>query len=333
MRIRLSAFCFLLSCLAGLPAAGIEPDLSPGGANAPEPVPPPALVIGCREFPLGEGAVRIPQGDYTAPDGGAPNYAVPAPIVAVRAPGEEVWRGHGYLETWSRLTAFSGGMQQDEEGIWTATLVYTFEGGLTYEVELGVRVADGHHWLSIAEKSTLGPRDRWVFDCYYAWQPTAAFAVDASAAHHAFRYLPCHFDRPEASILHRALAGPEPDPKAPVGVAVLSADPQAAAVLGLWARELDAWEDGDRLPVQLWQRRQLGGDPASRHFLGPETKSDGTPNPATAEMIGTSRYEGHVTIECAIGAGSRRLGLAVFARPEERAELPAAFGRFVREGE
>ena len=83
--------------------------------------------------------------------------------------------------------------------------------------------------------------------------------------------------------------------------------------------------------IQLWQRRQRPGDPASRHFLGPETKSDATPNPRTAGMLGTSLYEGHVTIELNLGRGSRKLGFAAVAKGTPKEQLPAPFMRCVRE--
>jgi hypothetical protein len=83
--------------------------------------------------------------------------------------------------------------------------------------------------------------------------------------------------------------------------------------------------------LQLWQRRQRPGDPASRHFLGPETKSDTTPNPRTAGMLGTSLYEGHVTIELSLGRGTRKLAFAVTPKGSPKDRLPEPFLKKVRE--
>jgi hypothetical protein len=176
------------------------------------------------------------------------------------------------------------------------------------------------------EESAVGPRSVFVFDCYYGeWLPSAAFAFDAGARNHAFLYLPCYYDKPEVTI-NPAAGGDAP----PRGLAVLSAEPGKRDIAGFWCRGVAGWRNADQMGIQLWQRRQLPGEPASRHFLGPETKSDSTPNPRTAVLLGQSLYEGHVTIELRLGTGTRKLGFAVVPRPPERDGIAEAFKAVVR---
>jgi hypothetical protein len=84
------------------------------------------------------------------------------------------------------------------------------------------------------------------------------------------------------------------------------------------------------MAMGLWQHRQLPGDPGSRQFLGPETKSDSTPNPRTASLLGTSLYEGHVTLEFSLGNGKRTMGFTVYPRPQNREEIPAPLKALVK---
>lgn len=320
-----------------------------GGANSPAPSPPPRLVIETDILEAGTFAVRVPTGTYVAAKGGAANYTVPGPIAAFKG-ADGAWRGHGYLETGPRLARFEGKLTKA-----SAELSYTFQGGRSYRVKL--RVASGAVLLD--EASTLGPRNLYVFDCYYGgWLPAAGFAVDRGAAHHAFLYLPCYYDKPEVTvnpaaasakagqtsaagkaehrhgaveILHGSSPAAATRPEEhPAAVAVLSAEPAKKDMAGFFCRQIDQWENADRMGFQLWQRRQLPGDPASRHFLGPETKSDSTPNPRTAGMLGKSLYEGHVTIELRLGVGTRKLGFAVAAKPDRKSEIPEAFKKIVR---
>lgn len=287
-----------------------------GGANSPKPSPPPALSIGTGELSVGDFTVRVPVGDYTAPVGGAPAYTVPGPIVAFKGP-DGVWRGHGYLETYPRLLKFSGAINGQ-----VATLTYTFENNRTYKATLTARAGA----VLLDETSDLGPRNVYVFDCYYQWLPAAGFALSLDGKRHAFIYMPCYYDRPEATVNPVAQTG---DAAAPGGVAVISPDESQRDVAGFWCRDVQSWQGGESMGLQLWQRRQLPGDPNSRHFLGPETKSDSTPNPRTAGLLGPSLYEGHVTIEMNLGKGTRRLGFAVTARGATRQTIPQAFSAVV----
>ncbi len=301
-------------------------DLEPpvGGENSPDPSDPPAFSIELAELTVGDGAVRVPTGEYTAPKGGAPLYSVPGPIAAFRGP-DGTWRGHGYLETYPRLLKFRGAT--DEGGV--TSLSYEFEGGGTYRAVLTVR--DGV--LLLEETSNLGPRNLFVLDCYYHWQPGAAFATDMAGTNHAFVYLPCYYDKPEVTIIPPALAGKVEDVEAqtqPAAIAVLSSEDKSKDVAGFWCRDVTKWEGADTMGIQLWQRRQLPGDPESRHFLGPETKSDSTPNPRTAGMLGDSLYEGHVTIELNLGVGTRKLGFAAVGKGDSHGSIPRAFKQVVK---
>lgn len=288
-----------------------------GGANAPRPTGPPALVIKTDVLETAAFAVRVPVGTYIAPAGGAPNYTVPGPIVAFKGP-DDVWRGHGYLETYPRLLKFEGRVAGG-----AASLVYTFEQDKYYKVRLESKGGA----LLLEEESDLGPRNLYVFDGYYGdWLPSAGFAVDTGAVHHAFLYLPCHYDQPEVTIRPAELG----KGALPAGVAVLSPDAGKDDVAGFWCCDVESWTNADRMGITLWQRRQRPGEPGSRHFLGPETKSDSTPNPRTAGLIGQSLYEGHVTIEFALGTGTRRLGFAVTGKGHTRQAVPEALKAMMR---
>ena len=320
--------------IAGTACMAVEPQppsVNPpvGGANSPKPSPPPKRVVPTGVLDAGAFAVKVPTGSYTAPKGGAPNHAVPGPIVAFKGT-DGLWRGHGYLETYPRLLTFQGTLAKT-----SAELSYVFQGGKTYKVAL--RVAGGAVLLD--EQSTLGPRNLYVLDCFYGgWMPAAGFAVNLTGERHGFLYLPCYYDRAEVTI-NPAAALPKPSdpskpaPKAddrPGAVSVLSAEPARKDIAGFFCRKVKGWRNGDRMGIQLWQRRQLPGDPASRHFLGPETKSDSTPNPRTAGLLGKSLYEGHVTIELSLGVGARRLGFAATAKPAKKELIPEAFKKIVR---
>jgi hypothetical protein len=298
--------------------------------NSPKPGDPPKLVIDTAEMVIGDGLkIRIPTGEYTAPQGGAPLYQVPGPIVAFRGVDGQ-WRGHGYLETYPRLLKFKGTLTEGQN-VRVAKLEYTFEKGKTYEVRLTAR---GNGAVAMDETCDLGPRNLFVFDCYYNWQPTSAFVTNLPGTTHAFLYLPCYYDKPEATINPAAdLRKRQADRKSiPGGVAVLHPSADSRDVVALWCRSaaLDKWENGRSMGLQLWQRRQLPGDPGSRHFLGPETKSDSTPNPRTADMLGKSLYEGHVTIELNLGEGSRRLGFAVVEKGSPKDKLPQPVKKIVQ---
>ncbi len=312
-----------------------------GGANSPKPQPPPKLVIETAELSAGAFAVKVPTGAYTAPPGGAPAYSVPGPIVSFRG-ADGVWRGHGYLETYPRLLKFTGNVTKD-----SADLDYQFESDKRYQVKLAV--VNGA--LQMDETSNLGPRNVYVLDCFYGGdaspieKPFAAssgFALDLAFKTHAFLYLPCYYDKPEVTInpagkppATAPLAEDEPPPTTRPfvkagAVAVLSADTASKDVAGFWARRPDGWKNGDTMGIQLWQHRQRPGDPDSRHFLGPDTKSDSTPNPRTAGLMGQSLYEGHVTIELNLGVGTRQLGFAAAAKGDTREALAEPFEKLVR---
>ena len=299
-----------------------------GGVNSPAPSPPPKLVVSTGVLDAGAFSVKVPTGTYTAPKGGAPSYSVPGPIVSFKG-ADGVWRGWGYLETYPRLLKFEGKLDKA-----SAELTYSFEKSKRYHVKLQVR--DGVVLLD--EDSDLGPRNLYVFDCYYGgWLPAAGFAVNLAGTNHAFLYLPCYYDKPEVTINPGA---PQPEaeedqPKVkpedrPGAAAVLSADPAKKDIAGFFCRDVAGWRNGDRMGIQLWQRRQLPSQPGSRHFLGPETKSDSTPNPRTADMLGKSLYEGHVTIEMNLGIGTRKLGFAAWAKPAEKKAIPDALKKLVQ---
>ncbi|MFW6062077.1 MAG: hypothetical protein ACOC93_04640 [Planctomycetota bacterium] len=330
--------CSVLSLLsAGCQHAAANPEaealpasrgsIPVGGANSPEPSPPPDLAIDTAVLDAGDFSIRVPTGTYQAPEGGAPNYSVPGPIVAFQG-DDGVWRGHGYLETYPRLLGFEGRLDS-EEG--TAELRYSFEDGQSYHVTL--QTSDGAVLLD--ETSDLGPRNLYVFDAYYDWQPGSGFALDQTGENHAFVYLPCYYDKPEITINPAAaMAAAEADPNAPKsypGAAAVTSDRlDTRDVAGFWCRDAASWAGGDTMGIQLWQHRQLPGDPASRHFLGPETKSDSTPNPRTAGMLGQSLYEGHVTIELNLGTGSRKLGFAACGKGDGE-QLPEPFQAVVQD--
>lgn len=321
-----------LAALAGLCtplAAQVGGALPPGGANAPAPTPVQAQVLSVAELPFNGGMVRIPTGDWS---GATSGYTVQGPIAGFQERPDAPWRGAAYLETATAITAFSGSHSANQDG-WTAELTYTFADGGSYAVTL---VAGGAT-IAMHERVQTRTPTSWVFDGYYNWLPTAGFVVDQEAADQAFIYMPCHYDKAEAHILHDRLMTATAEEDGPVnvgkdaiaGLAVAGAASSNVdgdvTVAGFFARMPDAWVDGGRLGVALWQRRQLPAHPASRHFLGPETKSDGTPNPYAAEMIGTSAYEGHVTIEFALDGGERHLGFTMYRHEGSRATLVDAF--------
>ena len=341
----LVASAALALAVAASPGEARRASLVPtvGGANSPAPSAPPKLVLRTGVLDAGPFAVRVPTGTYTPGKGGAPPYSIPGPIVAFKG-ADGVWRGHGYLETHFALAKFEGKLAKT-----SAELNYAFQGGKSYRVKLQV----GKGAVLMDEASALGPRNLYVFDCYYGgWLPAAGFALNRSATRHAFLYLPCYYDKAEVTIRPRELsmqprAGmPAPTATAanarlldaaakaadarPAAVAVLSAEPAKRDIAGFFCRSVDEWSSADRMGIQLWQRRQHPGEPASRHFLGPETKSDSTPNPRTAAMLGKSLYEGHVTIEMSLGIGTRKLGFAAAAKPPDKKAIPQAFQKIVR---
>lgn len=288
-----------------------------GGANSPKPSPPQKLVLETAELKAKTFSVKVPTGSYTAPAGGAANYSVAGPIVAFKGV-DGVWRGHGYMETYPRLEKFTGKV---EEG--GATLAYAFEGGKTYDVTLKVE-GDA---IVLTETSTLGPRNVWVFDCYYggddgasnAWMPGAGLALDATGKKHMSLVLPCFYDKPEVTI--NPAAKEEGAEKAAYGVAVVSAEAEKKDMAAFWVVDVGAWKNADAMGIQLWQHRQLPGDPSSRHFLGPETKSDSTPNPRTAALLGQSLYEPHVTVELQLGVGTRKIAFSAPGKGDTKETL------------
>jgi hypothetical protein len=297
-------------CLAALQAgaASAPPLYEPvGGANAPSPTPPPPLVVTTAEMQAEGFTIRVPSGEYRAPAEGAPNYRIPGPIVAFKGP-DNVWRGHGYLETYARITSFKGEVAADR-----ATLKYVFENEGRYDVTISIR----GNVAAINEECTLGQRNFYVFDAFYGWEPSSAFVTDPTGDKHAFLYLPCHYDKLEASITPSTNTSP-----ALGAVAVLNPDRATRDVAAFIVRSPDAWRNADRMAIGLWQHRQLPGDPASRHFLGPETKSDSTPNPRTVPLIGKSLYEGHVTVEFNLGSGRRLTAFTVYPKPAVKEDLP-----------
>jgi hypothetical protein len=278
-----------------------------GGANSPPPSPPRKLILDTAELNAGGFTVKVPTGEYTAPPGGAPNYSVPGPIISFKGP-DGTWRGHGYLETYPRLLRFKGQVAGEK-----AQLVYDFEEGKKYQVTLEAKSGA----ILMEETADLGPRNLFIFDCYYGdWLPSSGFVLSGDLTQHAFLYLPCFYDKPEATLTNG-------------GVAVVSADAGKGDVAGFWSRDTGHWQGADTMSFQIWQRRQLPGDPASRHFLGPETKSDSTPNPRTAPLLGRSLYEGHVTLEFAIGTGTRKLAFGVAGKGATKERLPDPFQKLV----
>lgn len=288
----------------------------PGGANSPPPSAPPATTVVLQEMTVGTFKVRIPTA-WTGPAGGVPGYAVPGPVAAFQGP-DGVWRGHGYLETTSPVTAIEAERQGDGQ-----RFTWRFADGHAYRATLTATASA----LLISEEADVGPRNAWVFDGYYHWQPTTGLVIDGAARTARCLFMPCYFDRPEASIRPSALAaGSDGGVGKPGGVAIVG---PARDVAGIWVRAIQDWKGADTWGIQLWQRRQLPGDPASRHFLGPETKSDSTPNPRTAKLLGPSLYEGHVTIELSLGSGRRELAFAVTDAAPGADGRPAIAGPFL----
>lgn len=283
-----------------LAAASSEPP--PGGINAALPVAPALIALPWSELACGPGSVRVPSGSWTGTSDGS--QLLPAPIGAFRL-GDGAWCGAGYIETYARCVSFTGTVAKD-----SAALSYRFDDGATWTVVLSVAGSR----LRIDEQSTLGPRDRWVFDAAPGWSP-AAGAIFTGAARCRFLTLPCHYDRMEGLILPNAASS---------GFAGL-------AVIGIDRREMLLFtvDPGDGPGVELWQHRQLGAETGSRHTLGPDTKSDGVNDPRTADLIGPSLWSGHVTVEFRLMSGKRTSWLAIAVKPAERAELPAAIAQAV----
>lgn len=302
MRTPSSAALLRTACagiaLLGLLAATEPPPLSPpiGGANSPPPSDPAPYAIALREVVAEGFAVRIPSGEHRF-EGGAPLYVIPGPIAAFRGP-DGVWRGRSYLETYRRLLHLR--VEDREDG---ADLHYLFEDERRYTVTL--RVAGNR--LLLHESADLGPRDLWVFDSYYHWQPTAGLALSLCGRHHNALYLPAYYDQSPVSV---APLADGPDSQAG-GLALRHGDHQHRDVLVIRAQEAASWRNPAGMSVALWQRRQRPNDPSTRHFQAPETKADGSPNPHSVAMVGQSLYEGHNTVEFRLFDGHRRLLFAV----------------------
>ena len=297
----MKTFLFSLSLVAVL-TAQLQATDKTGGANSPEPGPPQKLILDPAELAADGFRVKVPVGKYTAPAGGAPNYSVPGPIIAFKGP-DGIWRGHGYLETYRRLTGFEGRVEAGR-----GSLRYTFEDDKQYLVTIEAR----HGAILLEEQCHLGPRNLWVFDCFYGdWLPTAGFALDRNGRNPNFLYLPCFYDKPDVTVRPA-------DEKSPGGIGVVSNDPAKKDIAAFWGTQFPRWQNADTLGLQLWQHRQLPGDPSSRHFLGPETKSDSTPNPRTAALLRRSLYEGHVTVELSLGTGTRWLAFGVAGKGATR---------------
>jgi len=306
-------------------------DSPTGGANSPPAGPPQKLILGRAELVVGGFRVEIPTGSFHAPAEGAASYSVPGPIVRCKGP-DGVWRGHGYLETYPRLLKFNG--TQTPTG---ATLTYEFEAGKRYEVQMTVR--DGV--LVLEEQSSLGPRNLFVFDCFYSeaagqpWAPSAGIAFSANARTVGSLYLPCFYDKPEVTVNPGVAAPPTTEmegqpPVPPIGVAVFASASGSKDLIGFWAVDPAQWKHADAMGFQLWQHRQRAGDPSSRSFLGPDTKSDSTPNARTASLMGTSLYEGHVTIEFNLGVGTRKLAFAAPGKGPNQEHLAGPLVEAVR---
>ena len=306
------------AALLGWLGAQEPPPLSPpiGGANAPAPSDPAPYTIPLREL-AGEGfAVRIPRGEHHFP-GGAALYVIPGPIAAVRGP-DGVWRGRSYLETYRRLLHLR--VEDRDDG---ADLHYLFEDERRYSVTL--RLIGGH--LHLHETADLGPRDVWVFDSFYHWQPTAGLALSLCGQHHNALYLPAYYDQSPVKL------APQADgPASQVGgLALRHGDPQQRDLLVVRAQEPGQWRNPGGMAVELWQRRQRPNDPGTRHFQAPETKADGSPNPHSVAMIGQSLYEGHNTIELRLFNGHRRLRWAMIDGAQTPEVLSAALQALAQE--
>lgn len=284
-------------------------EIPPGGANAPAPSPRWPLAISTSDLVVGPNfSVRVPMAATWSPPASATSaYAIPAPIVAVRGV-DGSWRGHGYLETLGRIKTFTA-KKEDSGSDWTLSLDYHFDGGERYQALLIAHKGV----LTLTEDAAMGLRDLWVFDTYYDWQPTAGLVQDWSGVV-AGLYLPCHYDQPAVALDTKTkLSGPK-------GLGIFSPREKDRDLLLVGSVPINLRQDLGS--IQIWQRRQLAGDPASRHFLGSDTKSDGTPNPHTARMLGVSPYEGHVTLEFQLGKGFRHIAFQLIDRGTDLATLP-----------
>lgn len=287
--------------LTALAAATSEPP--PGGINAAPPVAPALHSLPWAELACGPGSVRVPSGSWSGTsDGGK---LLPAPIGAFRL-GSGAWCGAGYIETYARCVSFTAAVTQV-----AAELTYRFDDGATWTARLAVV---GNR-LRIDEQSTLGPRDRWVFDAAPGWSPAAGAIFTAAAAKCRFLTLPCHYDRMEGLVLPSGAAAGF------AGLAVIGVDRPEMLLFSV--------DPGDGPGVELWQHRQLGAETGSRQSLGPDTKSDGVNDPRTADLVGPSLWSGHVTVEFRLMSGKRTSWLSIAAKPAERADLPAAIAQAV----
>ncbi len=253
----------------------------------------------------------VPDGSHSFGQNGAALYSVPGPVAAFRG-SDGIWRGRGYLETRLRLLNFTA--TTDDSGI---RLLYKFENDKRYEAVL--RVA--HGVLLIDEVAGLGPRDLFVFDAFYNWQPTSGFATSLNGDNVNYLYLPAYYDKPEFTF---APSGSISN-NIPGGAAFYHPEKDHSDVAGFFVRNLPEWQNADGMGFQLWQRRQLPGRPESRHFQAPETKSDSTPNPRTAPILGQSLYEGHLTLEFRLFDGSRHMAFMVTEKPDDQDDLSVNF--------
>lgn len=308
-----STHCLVAGCLlvAGLLQA-VDPahprTLPPGGANAPEPSELATIPATFSEIPCGSGALRFPVS--VSIDQVATSYQIPGPIYQ-GAGADGVWRGNSYLEAVGQLTGFS---HETTDGL--HRLLYTFHDGATFQATLKPITVGDHAAVELTEIwEKPGQRALWVFDAYAQWQPTSAYLTNRDGSHFQFRYLPCHYDQLDATVQGTKAAQ---DLTVAAGFTLLSANaPTQLTISG------DSFEEWGDARMELWQRRQLANDPAGRHVQAPETKSDGTPNPSTATMIGQSSYEGHVTVEFPAAAMRTTVWL-VHPVPQVRDAIPAA---------
>jgi len=288
----------MLALAGGCSAAGIK---TPAGKTAP---------VAVRNVPCGVGMIQVPDGVHAWPNGGAPSYSVPGPIIRFKG-ADGVWRGKGYMDTLYRILRMQASTEPDPKDP-SSSLVrvrYDLEGGRQYLVSMLVSHTKGT--VLIDGVSTAGPESWFVMDFNENF-PADTLGLTRRDGVSVYRHLGCLMDRLQARITS------QPDPQQPAaGLSVFSAKPGVRDLASFWVRKPGQWSNPAAMALELWEHRQLPNDPESRVSLGRTFKADGTPNPRVENFVGKSVYQGHVCLTAALGSGLRFWGMLLGVKSQD----------------
>ncbi len=127
---------------------------------------------GIQEISTTDFAVRVPAASIS-PEFPKPALDVPAPVLAIRGV-EGKWRGHGVLESGTRVTHLD--VQTSAGPVFAQSrMIYTFEGGRQYAVTARVYAHRPFVWLD--ESYNAGYRAAFIFDFSADWEPATVLAI------------------------------------------------------------------------------------------------------------------------------------------------------------